>query len=270
MPEIKGDIVAKRFVLETRLMFFPQPFVHNTFRLSLVVRGTGTLIKNKKSHPLKEGSVFFCFPSEYYNVKAKKNFSIYYIDYIGEKALSKMVECGISKDNCVFHGLNSIEQLFNSAIKNVYDYNANVIVEGVLLHALGLIAVCNKSAPSGKERNPFISIVNYVNSNYSDKDLSLKKIADRFSYSEKHVSYLFTQNLGVGFSKFLNGIRIQRSAELLGQGIGTITEISVACGFSDPLYFSKLFKKNLGVSPSDYLKENTKIQNKDFFKKYLK
>ncbi|MBQ1222950.1 MAG: helix-turn-helix transcriptional regulator, partial [Oscillospiraceae bacterium] len=53
---------------------------------------------------------------------------------------------------------------------------------------------------------------------------------------------------------YLNTLRIRHACVLIEQGISGVKDISNLCGFSDPMYFSRLFKAKLGVSPREYVR----------------
>ena len=99
-------------------------------------------------------------------------------------------------------------------------------------------------------------ILNYVNENYRDPALTLCKVADIFSYTEKYVSSLFKKHMETGFNKYVNSRRIDHALQLIDKGYRSVRSIAVECGFSDALYFSKVFKKKTGITPTEM------IQNK--------
>ena len=88
--------------------------------------------------------------------------------------------------------------------------------------------------------------------------VSLKKLAGLFSYTEKYISHLFKKKMNVGFNYYLNNLRLQYAHELIAQNVHSVSEIAILCGFSDPLYFSKVFKKRVGYTPTEYMKRKGK------------
>ena len=76
---------------------------------------------------------------------------------------------------------------------------------------------------------------------------------------KKYLSALFKRRTGLRFSEYLNEIRIQRARELLQEGSRSLVQVATICGFANPLYFSKVFKKRIGVSPKSYI-QNTIIE----------
>lgn len=76
-----------------------------------------------------------------------------------------------------------------------------------------------------------------------------------FFYNPKYFSGLFKKNVGVGLSEYLRALRVRRARDLFSGGIRSVNEVSFLCGYGDPLYFSKVFKRETGKSPVAYLKE---------------
>ncbi|MCI8835876.1 MAG: helix-turn-helix domain-containing protein [Ruminococcus sp.] len=91
----------------------------------------------------------------------------------------------------------------------------------------------------------------YMNENYM-KDLTLQKVAEAAGVSANYLSTLFTQERGESFVECLNQIRIEHACIYLNQNYYKIYEIAYKVGFKDEKYFSRVFKKVTGVSPSEY------------------
>ena len=97
--------------------------------------------------------------------------------------------------------------------------------------------------------------VAYIRENFSS-DISLSSLARRFSVSSEHFSRLFKKETGLGFSKYLNSLRLQYAEQLLRSSGGkSITQIAEICGFEDSNYFSKKFKEVYGISPKKVQKK---------------
>jgi YesN/AraC family two-component response regulator len=85
-----------------------------------------------------------------------------------------------------------------------------------------------------------------------DCDISLEDIARVMQVSPVYAGQLFKKDMGVSFNKYLASARIEKSKVLLKSGKYKIYEISAMVGYSTVQYFSSIFKKATGVSPSDY------------------
>ncbi|MFA9463480.1 MAG: response regulator [Velocimicrobium sp.] len=86
------------------------------------------------------------------------------------------------------------------------------------------------------------------------ENLSLQLVADKIGITSGYLSTLFRQNIGTGFVDYLNEIRINHACAYLKQNYFKTYEIAFKVGFKDEKYFSKVFKKIIGKSPSEYKK----------------
>lgn len=91
-------------------------------------------------------------------------------------------------------------------------------------------------------------------SNHYKEPLTVQRMASMFNLSDMYFGNLFKQETGMSFRNFLTLIRINRAEEMLYSGEYKIHEIADACGFTDVFYFSRVFKKHRGLSPSDALR----------------
>lgn len=99
------------------------------------------------------------------------------------------------------------------------------------------------------------NITDYLYKNLH-KSLKTEEIAQQFNYSPSYILHLFKKNTGYSLIQFFNLKKVQKACEYLKYTDLSIKEISFKLGFQDPLYFSRMFKKYMGDSPTDYKKEN--------------
>ncbi|MNB98050.1 HTH-type transcriptional regulator YesS [compost metagenome] len=107
------------------------------------------------------------------------------------------------------------------------------------------------SAGQVKERNPLTEIVKYIDQNYQS-DLSLQEVAGKFYVSREYISRKFKQEYGINFTDYIGSVRIEKAKLLLQNHNLKLSQISEMTGFHDVKYFSKVFKKQTGVTPKDY------------------
>ncbi len=94
-------------------------------------------------------------------------------------------------------------------------------------------------------------ILEYIQDNYHLK-INLNDVAEHFHFNYNYLSNYFTSVMGTNFSDYINRIRIEKAKELLRQEKESINDIAEEIGFSDVGYFSKVFKKAVGLTPSKY------------------
>jgi two-component system response regulator YesN len=91
----------------------------------------------------------------------------------------------------------------------------------------------------------------YIRENYA-KDISLDDVSKAVNISPYYFSKIFKEGTGEGFVEYLTNIRIEKAKELLCTTEYSMREICSMCGYSDPNYFSRSFKKKIGVTPTEY------------------
>ncbi len=109
-----------------------------------------------------------------------------------------------------------------------------------------------ESAASNRYRNVVDEVMGYIEKHYAEEELSLNLLASHVNFSPNHLSMIFSQQTGKSFIKYLTEFRMQKAKELLRCTGKRSSEISVEVGYKDAHYFSYLFKKTQGMTPTQY------------------
>ncbi|MNE81872.1 CFA/I fimbrial subunit D [compost metagenome] len=97
-------------------------------------------------------------------------------------------------------------------------------------------------------------ILLYIDEHYP-RQLTLTEVAREFHFNPSYLSNYFTLHNKEGFNEYLNRVRIGKACLLLKENPGlSISEISSLVGYSDHSYFTRVFRKLMNVSPSQYRK----------------
>ena len=97
---------------------------------------------------------------------------------------------------------------------------------------------------------------NYVRTNYNDVDLSLDKVCSTLGVSSSYFSSVFKKETGESFISYLTDFRMKEAARLLLETDEKNYTIARKVGYEDANYFSYVFKKAYGMSPSRYKSEH--------------
>lgn len=87
--------------------------------------------------------------------------------------------------------------------------------------------------------------------------LSVGTIADELGYNAKYLSHLFKKKTNKSYTEYLRYIRIKYAVTLFDNGIDSVKNVALLSGFSDPLYFSTVFKRSVGMSPKEYIQKHS-------------
>lgn len=92
----------------------------------------------------------------------------------------------------------------------------------------------------------------YINSHYSDSNLSLIEIAAQVNFSPNHFSAVFSGETGENFRDYLARTRLEQAKKLLRTTNLKVADVALRCGYNDPHYFSIIFRKSTGLPPQQF------------------
>ena len=137
---------------------------------------------------------------------------------------------------------------FEMAMQPELQDSVREVVERILRKALAFRD--HESPVQGNKA--VLSARQYLAQNFTNPNLMLKDAAEAAGMSNSRFSTVFAQEMGVTFTEYLTGLRMGKAKELLRATKLRSSEISEAVGYSDRHYFSYLFKKNTGMTPSEF------------------
>ena len=115
------------------------------------------------------------------------------------------------------------------------------------------LAIRMRDAEAQKRGNDIINnAVDYINEHYADEDISLDSVAEEINISTNYLSALFSNKVGLSFVEYITKKRMAKAKILLRNTSKRSGEIANEIGYKDPRYFSFVFKKNQGCTPSQY------------------
>jgi AraC-like DNA-binding protein len=83
-------------------------------------------------------------------------------------------------------------------------------------------------------------------------EISMQEAARAINYSETYFCKMFKQQFGQNFTTYLTEYRINEAKKLLKQPYMNVKEVSAKVGYTDSSYFARVFRRSVGISPSDY------------------
>jgi AraC-like DNA-binding protein len=170
-----------------------------------------------------------------------------YITFDGLRADSLFSRFGINQKKRLFRDFEGVIHFWRECVMRADENTVDIAAESVLLYTL------SRFAPRVQEKADLVSRVEeYLSKNFTDASLCLAGIASEMGYSEKYISHLFKIEMGVGINEYLRKLRINHALFLLDHGVDSVKNVALLSGFTDPLYFSAVFKRETGRSPKEY------------------
>lgn len=246
-----SDLVCVNFVCEKN---DSQAYVERARRneIGIVIDGKGVFSCGGRSHDLYRGALFFVNQGRSFSVCSENRedgLEYCYISFNGRRGDELMERAGIADGNNVFYGYERLAAFWLDCLSSVNEGNVDLISEAVLLYSLAMLN------PEKAEQTDLITKMISVSGEYfTDSDFNLQSLADKIGYDEKYLSSVFKKQKGITYSRYLRELRINHAMFLMEQGIVSVKNIALLCGFGDPLYFSKVFKEEEGKTPKEYIK----------------
>lgn len=127
-------------------------------------------------------------------------------------------------------------------------FQTEMLFRDVLNEALLCVANRQNSCES---LTLFERVSHYIHE-YYDQSLTIESLAKHNNVNRNRLSYVFRRHAGMGPAEYVLKYRINMAQEMLFTSDAPVQQIAQTVGIADPFYFSRVFKKQFGVSPTEY------------------
>lgn len=219
---------------------------HPNWELIYCTDGSGHLVFDEQSLPYHVGDVLVIPPLVPHCNQSDEGFTNIHLN---------VVDLAVPFQQPTVVHSDGNEYLLNAFSGAFYHFSSGK--QSAILNAYGhLIASYLQEL---RETQPYSKVVkdisNKIINTYPDGDFELDAFLRELPFSYDYVRKLFKKEIGVTPHQYLSDLRLQVAAQYLShseQGGPNVTEIAHMCGYREPLYFSRIFKKKYGVAPSAY------------------
>lgn len=231
------------------------PHYHSLYEIYFLEEGNCTYIIDNKVYNVQSGDIVIIpdgiiHHTKYDNIKHSRILINCNSEYIPDS-----IHSSISTGNYLYRNpfvADEIRKILDK-IENEYNLKDSYSDEIISCHTHSLFYLLLRNTDSciiADDANKVIEqAVAYIRENFTS-DISLSSLAKKFSVSPEHFSRMFKKETGLGFSKYLNSLRLQYAEQLLkSTKLHNVTQVAEICGFEDSNYFSKKFKDVYGISP---------------------
>lgn len=249
-PAKEYSLHVMHFVLETDPAIAREERVETVYKLYYAVQGTAVYSLDGECRRVQAGDLFFGFPSSTYFLRGNEGFQYMYLGFLGEKALFLMEKLHISRRNFHFPGMEALLPLWTRGVRTTEEM-IGACGEGVLLCTLSLLG--DRILQKAEEPRDAAELIRgYIDSHYCEEDMTLSRVGQALSFSPKYVSAVFRRAYRTGFTEYLTSLRVRHAKVLMERGVCGVGDVARMCGFSDPAYFSRVFRQAVGCSPAAY------------------
>lgn len=229
------------------------PAIREYYLIHYILDGKGIFERKGKVYSLGKGSMFLIRPHEvtYYEADKQNPWSYVWIGFSGALSEELIDGSGFDKSPIVYSPGSAF--IFKNMI------SADKLSQSAEIYLCGLIFELFARLKEENNVDTCAAQVyarraeNYIQSNYM-YDISVAGIAKMLGIDRRYLYRIFVEHIGTSPQKYLLKYRLGKAAELLSQYDCIVSEAARSCGYKDAFNFSKMFKKEYGVSPSEYKK----------------
>ena len=233
------------------------PALRDHYLIHYVASGKGTYCCHKQRYPLEQGDLFLISPSQIvsYCADSEDPWEYYWVGFNGTEAKRLLYYTGFSSERPVIRFSDS--EAIRDSLLRIYrsggsSPGADAEMVGYLYLFLARLIQENRDRPAAYGTREYLpQALRYIQYNYAN-DIGVVDLARYAGVSRSQLYRAFMASFGLSSHDYLQKYRINEACSLLRRRDFTVAEVAGSVGFSDPLYFSRIFKKLKGLSPSDY------------------
>lgn len=241
---------------------------HEEFEILLIVSGSSSVKIGNKVYFCRKGDIVFINPMEIHSAIPDKSAPYIHkcICFDSSLITDKNIADGFKNESIRLKrhiSANSVHHVPLTAL--ISDVFGILCRGGEILHmeissyiSLIFSYMINNSLTKKRETKTesFYTDVLELISEHFNENISSKQAAASLHFNQSYFCRRFHEAFGMSFSNYLNIFRIMHARRLLDNGKKSISDTAFECGFSDPAYFSRCFKKHVGILPSAYRKKS--------------
>ncbi|WP_159887745.1 AraC family transcriptional regulator [Paenibacillus puerhi] len=237
------------------------PMVREYYKIHYIHSGKGVLCTGGKTYCLSSGQGFLVRPDmlTYYRADEEDPWTYSWVAFNGLQVEYYLKRSHLSQEqpvfetdqdefiqNCFMDMFKATEQGLNKELRLLGAFYSFL---SVILNADSAIKATDNVRGQYVEQAMAIIEQNYAN------NLQIEQLASKLKLNRKYLSKIFKDTVGVTPQQYSLQYRMNRACELLKNPLLSISEVSSSIGYKDPLLFSRMFKRIMAVSPSQYRKD---------------
>ncbi len=231
------------------------------YHILYVSKGLCHLILNGEKQVLSEGHIILFRPQEKqkYSLDEQKESVFYHIHFTGKDAKEILTDLGLWEHSVLFMGKSKeFEETFAAMHMEYYLKKSDFFYSTSALLLKLLVVISRKyklvKGEIGREQTGKMQSIIETMYRQMGEAPSVEALASQSGYSVGRFSHLFKEVIGTAPHTYMTDLRLSKAKDLLLNTHYSVAEVARAIGFPNQNYFSRFFRKHVGVSPSEYRK----------------
>jgi len=227
------------------------------YQLNYITEGSGILETKEGKYTIQPGTVLFIFPDMWHRYRPHKNtgWKEHYIGFLGDFTENIFQETFISKQKpLIYIGFqDDVIKHFFEIIENIKEEKPGYqqVCSGIILYLISNILSISKNREfSGREVEKKIKKACLMMRENLHVNINVEELARDYHIGYSHFRRMFKKYTGLSPAQYHLKLRLQRANELLMTTNMSIKQIAYELGFQSNYYFTRIFTKKYGVSPS--------------------
>lgn len=248
------------------------PTIRDHFLLHFVRCGSGVVRTHEMEYSICENTIFAIYPHQitYYEASPDDPWEYYWIGFEGEWAQTVMSSMGFETDQTIAVHIAKPDAVFGLLGDMLARVRLSRDLDAQMLGILGDMFLLFQAVTEGKGALPAVPyrknvgqlgheytriLLTILQTSYSER-VNVGQLAERMNLNRSYMTALFKRDTGLSIKQYLVEYRLQRAQVALQSPELSVKDIAILCGFDDPLYLSRAFRKRFGLSPQEWRAQN--------------
>lgn len=237
--------------------FLSRVSIYDHYIIHYITQGRGTYFIDGQVLPVEQGQCFLIPPYKLVQYQADQDdpWAYYWVGFNGPKALDVLHSSDFYHQYVITPTATNLEELMENLVK--LDLPKRSMEYGLLGHLYLIFSqlITDKVQDTSEQNHYYRQAIAYIQENFADPDLSVEGVANHVGLTRSYLYKIFQKMANSSTSDTIQNLRLSKAVSLLERNEHSIKEISNLVGFNSQAYFSKLFKEQFQLSPTDYRKK---------------
>lgn len=233
------------------------PIIRSNYVLHYILNGEGTLYLDNKEYHISDKQAFITPPNllSYYQGSQENPWNYIWIHFNGQKAAELLHAAGITKSHPVFVPAEPNDNIESCMLDLLHHKDEEYKCIGNLFRLFQYMIDSTSRKPKAAESDINLryirDVISFISKKYYEP-IKIKEIAEVCGLDRSYLSKIFKNATNYSPQEYLIFYRMNKAKQLLADPDTPIQHVAYSVGYTDPFAFSKIFKKEIGMSPSEY------------------